>query len=245
MNTDVKALRQLWQDVFGDSEEFLDAFFGTAYAPERCRTRVCDGKLAAAVYWFDCTIDGRRAAYIYALATAPEYRGRGYAHALMAQIREELSRAGYGAILLVPGTESLFRFYEGMGYRAFGPVRSSFCQAGSDPVPLREVRVEEYARLRRKLLPPGGVVQEGENLGFLASVAELYAGEDFLLACVREGETLQGLELLGNETKAPGIVKALGCREGSFRIPGGEDSLAMFLPLAQEIAPTYLGLAFD
>jgi hypothetical protein len=61
---------------------------------------------------------------------------------------------------------------------------------------------------------------------------------------VRDGEKLLGLELLGNTDAAPGIVAALGCKEGRFRIPGGTP-FAMYRPLSDISAPTYFGLAFD
>ena len=147
--------------------------------------------------------------------------------------------------MLVPGSESLFRFYEEMGFRACGSVREFSCRASARGAGLRRLDVEEYARLRRKLLPEGSVVQEGENLRLLDALAELYAGEDFLLACSREGDTLRGLELLGSTAAAPGILKALGCENGTFRAPGQEKPFAMWLKLGDCRTPEYFGLAFD
>ena len=54
----IPALRRLWQQAFGDSEQFLDIFFETAYSPDRCRCVIVDDQLAAALYWFDCGYQG-------------------------------------------------------------------------------------------------------------------------------------------------------------------------------------------
>jgi hypothetical protein len=79
----------------------------------------------------------------------------------------------------------------------------------------------------------------------LASQAEFFAGEGIWLAAVREETKVIGLELLGDETGAPGIVAALGCREGVFRMPG-DGPFAMYIPLTEgAAAPGHLGFAFD
>ena len=240
-------LRRLWQEAFGDSGEFLDGFYGAAFSRERCRCAVEDGQVTAAIYWFDCQCRGQKLAYLYALATAKAHRGKGIAHTLMADVHELLSRQGYTGTVLVPGEPRLAGLYETMGYRPFGSILEFSCSAGYDAVSLRQLSPGEYARLRRELLPPDSVIQEGENLAFLSLQADLYAGEGFLLAARREGDALAGIELLGSLSAAPGIVKALGCRQGSFRAPGEGRSFAMYRPLGSRShpAPAYFGLAFD
>ena len=54
------ALGALFTEAFGD-EAFTDLFFRTGYAPDRCLTAF-DGNLLAALHWFDCALDGKRAA---------------------------------------------------------------------------------------------------------------------------------------------------------------------------------------
>ena len=241
------ALRTLWREAFRDTDEFLDAFQRTAMSADRCRCAVVDGCLAAALYWFDCSCGGYPVAYVYAVATAKAFRGRGICTALMEDTHRQLERLGYEGAVLVPGSESLFGMYEKMGYRSCCGVRSFVCGAAPEDVPLYRVDKEEYARLRRQLLPEGAVVQENENLDFLATMADFYAGQGFLLAAHKTGDRLEGIELLGNEGAAPGILEALGCAEGSFRTPGDGEPFAMYRPLggSKLAMPTYFGLAFD
>lgn len=236
--------RRLWQEAFGDTDAFLDGFAATAYAPQRSRTVTIDGQLAAALYWFDCSYREKRIAYLYAVATAKAYRRQGLCHRLMNDTHRHLREQGYAGAILVPGSKALFDLYGGMGYHVCSDVASISC-SGEGRVDCRTIDKGEYAVLRRAMLPPGGVVQEGENLDFLERQAQFYVGPDFLLAARREGEHLHGLELLGNTSAAAAIVSTLGCQSGQFRTPGHDRPFAMYYSLGDECAPTYFGFAFD
>lgn len=240
-------LRELWREAFGDTEEFLDAFGQTAFSKERCRCVTTDGKVAAALYWFDCIFEDKPIAYLYAIATSGACQGRGICHELMEDTHRHLARLGYQGAVLVPGSGKLFRLYEGMGYQVCSGIREISCTTSVRKVPLERIGEAAYAKFRRKLLPERGVVQEKENLKFLQTQARLYAGSDVLLAARVESGRLYGLELLGDESKAPGIVSALSCEEGIFRVPGADKPFAMYRQLKESEmpVPSYFGLAFD
>lgn len=240
---EISLLRKLWQEAFGDTDAYLDTFFATAFAPERCLTAWEDGQLAAALYWLDCSCRGQPCAYLYAVATAKAFRGQGLCHALMEHAHALLRQRGYSMAVLVPGSESLFRLYASMGYETFGGIREQFHTASETGVPLRQILPEEYAALRRGMLPEGGVVQEGRTLAFLQTQARFYAGDGFLLCARREKDTLFVPELLGSAD--PGrILKALSCREGTFRTPGSSP-FAMWLGLTEVKKPEYFAIALD
>lgn len=239
-------LRRLWKAAFGDADPFLDAFYGAAFSPDRCLCAGSEAQVLGAVYWFDCSYAGQKIAYIYALAVEKACRGRGIGSSLMDRAHALLESRGYQGVLLVPQEAGLVRMYEAMGYRLCTGIREFTCMPGPGAADLRPVDIAEYACLRRKYLPAGGVVQEGENLAFLTTQAKLYAGGDFLVAERREGDALFAMELLGSEAAAPGILRALGCSTGTFRTPGDEKMFAMYRPLTNTPAcPTYFGLAFD
>lgn len=240
----ISQLRQLWKTAFGDTDDFLDCFFSTAFSPNRCRCVTLGDRVAAALYWFDVTWNGRKLAYLYAVATHPGHRGKGLCRALMEDTHARLKLQGYDGAILVPQEEGLFRMYVRLGYRNCSGIGQITCTAGT-PVSLRAIGPDEFARLRREFLPRDGVIQEGENLKFLAAQAEFFAGDDFLLTARREETVLIGLELLGNPQAAPGIVAALGMETGRFRIPG-DAPWAMYLPFTgHNTAPGYFGFAFD
>lgn len=243
----IPALRRLWQEAFGDSDGFLNLFFGSAYAPDRCRCVTEQGEVTAALYWLDCDCHGQRIAYLYAVATAQARRGRGLCRLLMENTHAHLAALGYTGALLVPGTEDLFRLYQKLGYGSCCEIQTLHGTASQEAIPLRSVEIQEYAILRRALLPDGGVIQEGENLRFLQGQAKLYAGEGFLLAARHGQNRLFGLELLGDTSHIPAILSTLGAAEGTFRTPGNGQPFGMYLPLGEHpsLPPTYFGLAFD
>lgn len=241
----IPQLKRLWMEAFGDSEEFLSRFFDGVFSPDRCRCVTEKDGVAAALYWFDCQAEGRPLAYLYAVATVKKHRGKGLCRSLMENTHSLLAELGYAGSILVPEGQGLFRMYRGMGYEICSAIREFTCQPGTAPVPLREISPEEYARLRRELLPPGGVIQENENLVYLTQQAQLYAGEDFLFCGSLHGGKLYCPELLGNADAAPGILAALGGASGVFHTPGEGRDFAMYRPLSDAPAPTYFGLAFD
>lgn len=241
----IPQLRKLWQEAFGDGEDFLDLFFYNVFSPDRCRCLSVDGQVAAALYWLDCRVYGRPVAYLYAVATRKAFQNRGLCAALMADTHTHLKRMGYAGAILVPGEPALFRMYDKMGYRICCGIGEQTCRAGREPMPLRSLDAAEYARLRRERLPEGGAVQEGENLTFLENLVKFYAGEDVLLCASVEKGKLRVPELLGDVGKAPRILAALDVQEGTFRFPGGNRSFAMYHPFTDSPAPKYFGLAFD
>ncbi len=239
------ALRSLWQQAFGDTDTFLDAFFSTAYAPDHCRAITAGTQVHAALYWLDCTCGTRRYAYLYAIATDAALRGRGLCHRLMDDTHRHLRAQGYAGALLVPATPTLFALYRSMGYTAELPCHTFTCDAAPSPISLYRIHAAEYTRRRAALLPDTALAWSRQSMAFLEATHTLYAGDSFLAAVRREGDTLVGAELLGDLAAAPQLVRALSCRTGRFRTVGTDTPLALYHPFSPTPAPTHLGFAFD
>ncbi|MBE6946153.1 MAG: GNAT family N-acetyltransferase [Ruminococcaceae bacterium] len=248
---DVPALRELWKEAFGDSDAFLDQFFGTAFSTRRCHVMAEGEDIQSVVYLLDCSCGGQQMAYVYAVATKAACRGQGLCNTLMDRVHRELEAQGFAATILVPGTRELVRFYAKMGYVPCAPRGKIRATASGPATILKAVSPRRYGELRRDLLPPGAVLQEGVSLDFLATQARLYAGKDLLLAAtVLPDGTLLGQELLCRDpiAMAPKILKALRVQEGIFRIPWPNGRpFALFRPLEkwEGEKPGYLGFAFD
>ena len=206
-----------------------------------------NGDITAALYWFDCSWNGMRIAYLYAVAVAEQHRGRGFCRRLIADTHAHLSTAGYAGTILVPGSASLFELYARLGYRLSSSVDEFHCKAADRGIPLRRIVADDYAALRLFYLPEGSVIHEAENLHFLAAESELYTGEDFLLAVHRESGVLIADEFLGNRLSAPHILHVLGCPRGVFRTVGTQNPFAMYFSLREDITamPRYFGIAFN
>lgn len=228
-------LRELFTEAFGD-EDFTALFFAKGYSPSRC-LGAFDGELLAALHWFDCTLMGEKAAYVYGIAAFQAQRGRGIGSELIRGALERLQELGYRHILLVPAGESLFGYYERFGFRAVSTIREAEIGAG-EALPIRRLTVSEYAAARRKLLPERGLLQEGPCLELLSGYAEFYVTPRSLAAVT--GDTVW--ELLGDEAAAPGLIAALGLEKATVRMPGPGRPFAMAQGGAGEC---YVGLALD
>jgi len=247
MVCDIPSLRGLWKDVFGDTDDFLDAFFTTAFSVERSRCVKIDGRICAMLYWFDCEFNSEKIAYIYAVATAEEYRGRGICRRMMENTHDHLATHGYFGTILVPVSVDLFGFYEKLGYQKSSYVKELTAGASDRIINIDRISVGEYAALRRKLLPLDSVIQENENIIFLQTMADFFAGDGFILAANIENGVLHGIEFLGDEELLPSLVGSLGCKKGIFRTNGREKAFAMYRSLVGDAlsVPSYFGLAFD
>ena len=244
VQSQIDDLKALWKEAFKDDDAFLEHFYTFGFSPDRCRCLSVDGRVAAALYWFDCHCQGKPLAYLYGVATAKSFRGKGMCRALVENTHSHLKQLGYAGELLVPAEEDLCRMYEKMGYTHCASVAEPMIQAEGDPVQMQQIDSAQYCRLRREYLPENGVVQEGDSIDFLQTMADFYVGEDFLV-CISRDEEFFAPELLGNADAAPGILTAMRSNRGKFRMPGEEKPFAMYYPLSDAGAPGYFGLAFD
>ena len=243
MNTDVLyGLKALWQLVFQEPMEAIDAFFATGFSPDRCRYLTQNDVPVSALYWLDCDYEGGKLAYIYAVATHPDYRGKGLASQLLEETHTHLKALGYAGTVLKPA-KGLFPFYERLGYVTSGYIRRFTVVQSDSPIPLKSLSQVEYGLLRRSFLPSGAVRQEGETLDFLQTFARFYAAEDAMI-CIAQQEPVF-FEYLGNPHSAPGILAALHIKSAEIPTPGNEIPFTMFHPLNCTKIPGYLGITLE
>lgn len=241
---DIPALRRIWQQAFGDPDAFLDDFFQVGFAFDRCWCVFQDQEPVAAVYLFECTWQEQKVAYLYALAVEQNHQKQGLSRLLLADVHAKLQQAGYVGAIMEPATESLRQYYERLGYRSFGSRQEKVFDAGDREMPITELAELAYGMLRRKYLPPGGVVQEGALITLLQSQAICYGGEGFVAAVSREDHPVV-LEFLGEEDKIPGFLKTLHLNRAIVRLPGGSPT-AVYLDFSgQGNVPSYFGLPMD
>ncbi len=118
--SDHATLIALWMQAFGDAREdvvqFLNTFDYAQTAFVLCEDkRVCSMLflLPTAVQDGDCRFS---AGYIYAGATHPDARGKGYYRRLLDYVAQTARQAGTAALLLRPATDTLAASYRRMGF---------------------------------------------------------------------------------------------------------------------------------
>jgi len=239
---DLPALKQIWQEAFGDSPEFLNGFFQKGFSPERCRCLLWEDRPVAVLYWFDCFFHGKKLAYIYAVATDKAFRGRGLCRQLMDDTHRHLKNTGYSAATLVPENEALFAMYGTMGYRRFCPMTETAVQAGVFQLPVEKITAEEFFHLRNALLPPKGILQDSVA-SYLDTFTEFYRAAGAIMCLRQEKDTLYFQEFFGDKDILPGIITALQAQNALVNLPGG-DPYAMYLPFdGTDLEDAYLGIA--
>ncbi len=117
---DKAALKRIWQRGFNDADGTIDAFFDRGKELFRCLV-YCDGDTPiAAMYLFDCGLKCGdslyKSAYLYALSTLPEYRGKGVMTELIQYALDFLEKNGYEYAFLSPSENSLVAYYERLGF---------------------------------------------------------------------------------------------------------------------------------
>ena len=245
--TDEAALKELWKEAFGDTDDFINLFFRLAYSESNALCVYDNGILAAALYWFDGYIENKKVAYIYGVATKKSQRGKGFSSSLIKRTHDLLISCGYEASLLVPADEGLFRFYGKLGYISCCPIDCREYTASKDDSDIQKIGAEEYLRLRKAYLPQNTLIFDNQRLEFLASINDFYKNDNFILAKNTAYDALTIIEFFGDKTYIPSVINTLGFEKGTVRSYGNSRPFAMYFPLTDsfKITPEYLGFAFD
>ena len=157
-NADQPELHQLWERVFGDKPETVQTFFDR-FPPEAAGWVLRENDQIRTMAWllpgsWLLTEDAMQAVgYVYAVATAPEARGRGYAADLMQAIMEF---ADQRSLLLYtrPAEESLFPWYANrMEAGSVGYMKEiAFTKSDAPDLQVSPVEALEYQALREAQL---------------------------------------------------------------------------------------------
>lgn len=246
MTIDIPAMKRLWQQAFGDEMAVINGFFATGFDKTRCQCLYEDGFLAAALYWFDCLWQGKKVAYIYAVATEKGFRGKGLCRRLMEKTHAHLQKQGYVGAVLVPGSPALFVMYEKFGYRGFFSAAVTQVTEGKKDIALRRLSLTEYFSLRQALLPENSVAAGKEAFAYLATYGAFYEGAQGVFCFARQEDTLYFQEYLADPEYLPNVVKTLEAETGVLRLPGAGEKQAMYRSFTDDTAlPSYFAPALD
>ena len=269
-------LRALWKAAFGDEDSYIDNFFRRYYAPERVLVALEEGEVRSMTAWFDtdfATPDGNRwrSAYLYAVATDPDSRGRGLAGGLLRYaafyLREE---QGMQCLTTVPARPDLHVFFGGNGFGECFVLGEREMEADALPAPeagcaLEPASPAQYAAAREALLAERAhVVYPEQALAYQEGCCALSGGGLFVgetrrgRACLCAEGAGEGLvvvkELLGDGAVLSCLPRAVPARRYLVRTPegGAQRQFGMLQWLYPGLAgrwdwesTAYLGLAFD
>ena len=177
---DEKALRALWREVFGDTDVYIDTFFRELYRPGMASVVEEDGTIVAAAY----AVPFGAVRYIFAVATKPAYRGRGYGRAVV------LTAAGGEPAYLCPASATLRCWYaltmraKTVSYRSNAPL----------PAVCRKITAEEFNTRREAWLDGIPHAKYSDGILRLFSVTgEFFCGEHGDIYAVDGGRVCEAL----------------------------------------------------
>ena len=108
--------RELWMEVFGDEREWVDRYLAEYSAQDNMLLSKEQDRVVSMLHIVDITTDYGPTAYLYAIATDPAYRGRGYAKELISKAIGLVRERDYKAVMLIPSEPSLVEYYQRFGF---------------------------------------------------------------------------------------------------------------------------------
>ena len=118
---EAEAQKKLWQMAFGDDPRYIDWFYACCWKPENMLLLLEDNKLASMLALLPHALvlpNGETASayYVYALATDPAVRSKGYGRQLLHYVDFHLAARGADCVTVVPAEPSLFKFFATAGF---------------------------------------------------------------------------------------------------------------------------------
>ena len=107
----------LWQQGFpADSEADIRDFWYALKGEARCLLLEEDDEARSMAFVIPAKMNGRIVWYVYAAATARQWRGRGYFTALLEELVSRAVAQNVSGLFLRPASQSLFTYYARLGF---------------------------------------------------------------------------------------------------------------------------------
>lgn len=157
--------KEIWKLCFGDSDQYIDFYYNNRYQEDETLLLLEGGEIAAMLTMLPIrviTSNGvsLNSIMVYALATHPKYRHRGYATRLLEFASHYLGQQENFFSILVPAGKKLFDYYRSQGFRDFFYIRQvSFDRKKVESLPfgansctITSISPQEYNLRREKEL---------------------------------------------------------------------------------------------
>lgn len=117
MNDDMRDVKKVWKECFGDEDTFVNSFLARYYFPDCSYVHKEDGHVVSMAFMVPCMSELGPTAYLYAIATLPQYRSKGFAGRLVQDALSAAKQRGFTAAMLIPEGSDLKVFYTCLGFQ--------------------------------------------------------------------------------------------------------------------------------
>lgn len=169
---DIPSLKFLMKEIFGDHESFINLFFNYKYENNALIYEI-DGEIVSFAFLLSAhiQIDNNKypITYLYACATKPEFRGKGYMKDILEEAYKIACSRNEVGIFLLPANESLYYFYEKNNFtiyfhKTIVHYKPSQIQISTSLLSsFSFINSKEYAQIRQKILLQDGAIHWDEN----------------------------------------------------------------------------------
>ena len=238
--------KEIWKLSFGDSAQYIDFYYTHRYREDETLLLLEGGEIAAMLTMLPVRVTASsgaslNSAMLYALATHPEYRHRGYASRLLEFASHHLGQQGIFFSVIVPAGKKLFDYYRSKGFRDFFFVRQlSFDRKRLESLPvggnnctITAISPQEYNLVREKLLSGKIHVSYSiEDIDYQCKLSQLSGADIYGIAV----EGTQGCAVIEMRGKDKVLIKELLIAD-QF-IPTAVRHIAQLLPAEKYILRT-------
>ncbi|MBQ8356950.1 MAG: GNAT family N-acetyltransferase [Clostridia bacterium] len=208
MDTLRAACTELYNTAFPGEEAFATALFDRCY-PDCLRVICEDGQPVSMLFSIPYPLVAHKgeveAHYLYAVATHPNHRGKGYAKRLL------LQEAARYPVFLRPMSPSLFDFYAKAGFSPISPIMQIKGPATAADEHCHLLSATAYLIARDALAPLPCCRPTPELLSLYADGGGFAScGEDAAVLYEKREDTILFKEYWGNPDLAPRLAAFLG-----------------------------------
>ena len=173
----IPELKKLWKLSFHDDNDYIDFYYENRFCDKETIVYLIENQIVAMLTLMPGYVVHQNTklpvSYVYAVATHPEHRSKGYAKALLEYANLHFSKDNVGTFL-VPATPSLFPYYEMLGYQLVSNkkllhtdvdtyLQSVEKQVLATHIKMEQLTVQEYYQYRACAYKEAGYVMWDER----------------------------------------------------------------------------------
>ncbi|MBO5726828.1 MAG: GNAT family N-acetyltransferase [Clostridia bacterium] len=226
----------------GSTNAFFNRFFKDCYFVQR------DGRVISQLFVINSKMNESDVGYIYGAATKKEFRSQG----IMSELIETV-KGYYDNLALRPAEESLYGYYEKLGFKTAFYNQKIANVNSATPLEIKRVTdVNEFLEIRNSLLPQNSLNLSFEALEFVLEQYEVFTDlsetKQNLAILYVDNEVANLRELLSNKDTdgfIAAILKETNCDKFIALMPSIEkkEKSGMIYPPSKE--NNYIGIALD
>ncbi len=221
--SDYNSVKELWKNVFGDSDEYIELFLKRNY--EYCWVESDGTELMSMLFALPTKVNGRNATYLYACATAESFRGMNLMHGL---IQSALAATLSELCVVLPAEDSLYDYYARLGFHSLKVNVAEHSReellAMAKPFEQDELVVTSYCGIRNRVLKDNFLFWNNSQIETAFELAEIYGSRvlrtNFGYALLsEENGVCEVSELICADENTPYLLSAIlsASESGRFR----------------------------